>query len=263
MQLFRRDKEANKQERDDDDKLSPALREERERLGGRLLEAGYIDDQQLDEACQEAQRQGRRLGQVLIEKKLVTASEVVHVLTASLRDSGEEGVTVDDTRPDIEPQPAIEEEVSASLEPQIEVAEAYEGEKRQVTSRLRLTAENAAEVIQPVTLTVTPPVRTSLEIEETVSPETVPEDEATEVTYRVVIRNTKRATGRNITLDLHELPEWFQVSELKIDGQMVPDPNDKLSPLQVGDIAPGESRTIVIVGIASPSPEPSKADADY
>jgi hypothetical protein len=151
----------------------------------------------------------------------------------------------------------VEEVKDISQQPRTTETRVHEGETRQVISKLRLAAENAAEVIKAVALTVTPPVRTALEIEETVSPEAIPEDEPTEVTYTVVIRNTKHAMGRSITLDLRDLPEWFQLSELKVDGQTVHHADGKFSPLQVGDIAPGGSKTVLILGIASPSAEAS------
>ena len=257
MQLFRRDKEPEKQEKKEEDRLAlAALQEEKERLGARLLEAGFLDEQQLDEACEESLRQGKRLGQVLIEKKLVTASEVVQVLTASLRGpASQEVIPMDDKGPDIPPQPSAEAGQDVSLQPQATETKVYEGERRPVVSKLRLTADNAAEVVKSVALNVTPPVRTALEIEETVSPEAIPEDEPTEVTYKVVIRNTKRAMGRNISLDLRDLPDWFQLSEIKVNGQTVHHPNGKLSPLEVGDIAPGEAKTILVLGLASPVAE--------
>ena len=259
MQVFRRDKEVDRHERKEDDKLPLALQEEKERLGARLLEAGFINERQLDEACEESRRQGKRLGQVLIEKRLITASEVVQVLTASLRGpASEEGVRMDDTKPDIVPQTPAEAAEDVDQQPRTTETKVHESETRQVISRLRLAADNAAEVVKPVALTVTPPVRTTLEIEETVSPEAIPEDEPTEVTYTVVIRNTKRALGRNITLDLRDLPTWLQLSEIKVDGQTVPHPDGKLSPLEVGDIAPGESKTVIILGVASPSTESSE-----
>jgi len=273
MQLFKRDKENGKHEKNGADKLPPALREEKDRLGARLLEAGFIDEKQLDEACEESAREGKRLGQVLIEKRMVTASEVVQVLTASLRGpAGEEVIHMEETKPDIrsahgelvsaqgepvEPQPSPEEVIDQPPQPQAPETKVHEGGLRQIISKLRLRAENAAEVVKPVSLTVTPPVRTALEIEETVSPEAIPEDEPTEVTYTVVIRNTRRATGRNITLDLRELPDWFQPSEIKVDGQTVDHPPGKTSPLEVGDIAAGGSKTVLILGIASPSGETS------
>ncbi len=265
MQLFRREKENGKQEKNGGDKLPPALQEERERLGTRLLEAGFINEKQLDEACEESVREGKRLGQVLIEKKMVTASEVVQVLTASLRGpAGEEVIPMEETKPErsagselLEPQPSPKEGTDQPTQPTGTETKVVEGGLRQIISKLRLRAENAEEVVKPVSLTVTPPVRTALEIEETVSPEAIPEDEPTEVTYTVVIRNTRRATGKNITLDLRELPDWFQPSEIKVDGQRVDHPQGKTLPLQVGDIPPGETKTVLILGIASPPEETS------
>lgn len=222
----------------------------------------------MDEACEDSLREGKRLGQVLIEKRFVTASEVVQVLTASLRGPADkEVIQMDEAKPEVapqtsvetgedvdqQPQTSVEAEEDVDQRPQAQETKVHEGGIRQVISKLRLMAENAAEVVKPVTLNITPPTRTTLEIEETISPDAIPEDEPTEVTYTVVIRNTRRAMGRNITLDLGDLPDWFQLSEIKVDGEIVHHLNGKLSPLEVGDIAPGGSKTVLIFGTASPS----------
>jgi Type II secretion system (T2SS), protein E, N-terminal domain len=56
----------------------------RKRLGTMLLEAGVISDDGLRHALAEQKRWGRSLGQTVVELKLVSESELVHVLSQQL-----------------------------------------------------------------------------------------------------------------------------------------------------------------------------------
>ena len=204
-----------------------------------LLQAGSIDDRQLDEACKESLQTGKSLGQVLFDNKLVPASEIIQAMMASQTTSNQ-------------PQVATEAIVAGMPQPSTQEVPKIEGRGRTVVVKFKVAAENAAQVGAQATLSVTPPIRTSLEIEESVSPDKVPEDEPTEVTYKLLIRNTKRATGRNIMLYLEDLPEWFQISQVMIDNQTVSHNCDKRSPLEVGDIPPDHCKTVAVIGVASP-----------
>lgn len=124
---------------------------------------------------------------------------------------------------------------------------------RDFTSTFIVVADNAPQVTKDVTLTVAPSVSTSLTIEETLAPQIISEDEPTDVTYTIVIRNTKRAMARNVTFDWRHLPEWFRVSEVRLDGQVVAEAAARVAPLEIGDIAPGESRSVIILGTAFPA----------
>ena len=56
----------------------------RKRLGTMLIEAGAISEEALRQALVEQKRWGRSLGQTLIELKLVSEAELVHVLSHQL-----------------------------------------------------------------------------------------------------------------------------------------------------------------------------------
>jgi type IV pilus assembly protein PilB len=56
----------------------------RKRLGTMLLEAGAISEDALRQALVEQKRWGRSLGQTLVELKLVSEAELVHVLSQQL-----------------------------------------------------------------------------------------------------------------------------------------------------------------------------------
>ena len=215
------------------------LQPEARSIAQTLLQAGSIDDRQLDEAYKESLRTGKTLGQVLFDKKIVPASEIIQAMMASQKTG-------------YQPQVAPEAIVAGMPQPSTQGVPKTEGKGRTAVVKLKVAAKNADQVGAQATLTITPPVRTSLEIEESVSPDKVPEDEPTEVTYKLLIRNTKRATGRNIMLDLEDLPEWFQISKVMIDSQTVSHSGDKRFPLKVGDILPGQCETVAVIGVASP-----------
>lgn len=56
----------------------------RKRLGTMLIEAGVLTDAALRKALDEQKRWGRSLGQTLVDLKLVSESELVHVLAQQL-----------------------------------------------------------------------------------------------------------------------------------------------------------------------------------
>ncbi|HEY3801783.1 MAG TPA: hypothetical protein VGL61_04215 [Kofleriaceae bacterium] len=56
----------------------------RKRLGTMLIEAGVLSDAALRKALDEQKRWGRSLGQTLVDLKLVSESELVHVLSQQL-----------------------------------------------------------------------------------------------------------------------------------------------------------------------------------
>ena len=256
MRVFKRGQETGRvdpRQKERDDKFMADLEGDRERLGEALVQAGYIDEDQLDEAFQVSQRQRKRLRQVLVERRLVTPTDVLNVRLGSLTPVKQEDDYTEDEPEEIQPQESITQEPPTTQEPQPEAVERSEAEAKRFTSTFKAAAENAPEVTRDVTLTVTPPARTSLAIEERLSPEIIPEDEQTEVMYTVVIRNTRRAVAKKVTFDWQHLPEWFQVSEVKLDGQVVPGADNAHSTVEVGDIAPGESKSIVILGTAFPA----------
>jgi len=113
-------------------------------------------------------------------------------------------------------------------------------------------ADNAPEVVRDTSLAVTPPIRTELAIEETVHPASIVEDELTEVRWALVVKNTRRAVADNVVLSLEHLPLWFKVTEAMVEGETLPGSDNGLRHIEVGDIGPGESKSIVLVGIASP-----------
>jgi hypothetical protein len=256
MWVFKRGQESQEigeRQKDHDDKFMADLLSDRENLGMALVQAGYIDEDQLDEAFKAAQRQKKRLRQVLIERKLVTPTDVLQVRLGSSLSVKQEDDYMLDEPVDAQAQPPDVEEIPAAHEVQPEIGEKHEPELKRFTSTFVVVAENAPQVTKDVTITVTPPIRTSLTIEETLAPDIIPEDEPTEVTYTVAIRNTKSAVAKNVTFDWQHLPEWFKVSEVKLDGQVVANAGDRLTPLAIGDIAPGESKSVVILGTAFPA----------
>ena len=255
MRLFKRGQESQEtgeRQKERDDKFMTDLASDRENLGAALVQAGYIDEEQLDEAFHAALRQRKRLRQVLIERKLVTPTDVLQVQLASSLSVKQEDDFMPDELVAAQTQQPIAEEVPITEEAQPEIREKREPEVKRFTSTFTVVADNAPQVTKDVTLTVTPSVRTSLTIEETLSPEIIPENEPTEVIYTVAIKNTKGAVARNVTFDWQHLPEWFKVSEVRLDGQVVARAADSLAPLEIGDIAPGESKSVVILGTAFP-----------
>jgi hypothetical protein len=225
---------------------------DREGLGIALVQAGYIDEDQLDEAFHAALRQRKKLRQVLIERKYITPTDVLQVrLASSVSVEQEDDVTADELV-GTQTQQLTAQETPVTDEVQPEIAEKSEPEVKRFTSTFIVAADNAPQVTRDVTLAVTPPFSTSLAIEETLSPEVISGDEPTEVTYTVAIRNTKRAVARNVTFDWRHLPEWFRVAEVRLDGQVVARAGDRSAPLEIGDIAPGESKSVVILGTAFP-----------
>ncbi len=261
MRLFKRGQESQEmgeRQKERDDKFLANLASDREDLGIALVEAGFIDEEQLHEAFQAALRQRKRLRQVLIERKLVTPTDVLQVLLPSSLSVKEEDEFIADelvAAPiesgqliSVEP-PAIEEAKPET--PKVEVKS--EAAVKRFTSTFMAVADNAPQVTKDVTLTVTPPFSTSLVIEETLSPEVISGDEPTEVTYTVTIKNAKQAVARNVTFDWRHLPEWFRMSGIRLDGRVVAGAADSSAPLEIGDIAPGESKSIVIFGTAFPT----------
>jgi len=257
MRLFKRgqdSQEAGERQKERDGRFLTALANDREDLGVALVQAGFIDEEQLDEAFHAALRQRKRLRQVLIERKYITPTDVLQVQLASSLSVKQEDEFVPDelvTAP-IESGQPIAEERPTTPEALPEIAVKREPEVRRFTSTFMVVADNAPQVTRDVTIEVTPPNHTSLAIEETFSPEVISQGEPTEVTYTVAIMNTKRAVARNVTFDWQHLPDWFKVSEVKLDGQVVARAGDRFAPLEIGDIAPGGSKSIVIFGTAFP-----------
>ena len=120
------------------------------------------------------------------------------------------------------------------------------------TNTIEAQRENALEEKRNVILKFRPPVCTELEIEQKVYPDSIRKDQTTEVLYTAIVKNTKRAVAKNVALSLVNLPPWFKASKVMLDGETLPDLDGGLTALQIGDIAPGESKWVVIAGIASP-----------
>ncbi len=257
MRLFKRgqeSREAEERQRERDDRFLTALANDREALGMPLVQAGFIDEDQLDEAFHAALRQRKRLRQVLIERKYITPTDVLQVqLASSLSVQHEDEFMPDETATaPIESGQSIVQELPVAPEGLPDTGRRGGAEVKRFTSTFMVIADNAPQVTKDVTLTVTPPAHTLLTIEETFSPEVISQDEPTEVSYRVAIKNTKRAVAKNVTFDWQHFPEWFSVSEIRLDGKVVTGAGKGFAPLQIGDIAPGESRSIVIFGTAFP-----------
>jgi len=259
MWLFKRGQESREmgeRQKERDDRFLANLASDRENLGVALVDAGYIDEVQLDEAFHAALRQRKRLRQVLIERKLITPTDVLQVLLPSSLSVKQEDEFIPDelVTPMLSGPISVEPPAIEEAKPEIPKVEAKsEAEVKCFTSTFMVVADNAPQVTKGVTLTVAPPSYTSLAIEGTFSPEVISQDEPTEITYTVVIRNTKRAVAKNVTFDWQHLPDWFRVSEVRLDGKVVVRAGDRFAPLEIGDIAPGESRSLVILGTAFPA----------
>jgi len=111
---------------------------------------------------------------------------------------------------------------------------------------------NAAYQTSKVIPKFRPSADTELEIEERVYPDSIHQDQSTEVLYTAIVKNTRKAVAKNVALSLVNLPPWFKASKVMLDGEAMPDLDEGLTALQIGDIAPGESKWVVIAGTASP-----------
>ena len=226
--------------------LALMILEDKKLLGNKLVQAGYINVEQLNAACATSVSRGKRLAQVLVEQKLVPASIVSRAMKVALGTvPALEGENIslgeqrlEDYTERSTPQSAIEDEGS--------------DRSSGFASTFKARAANALEVTRDVVVAIKPPADTELTIEEKVYPDSICQDESTEVLYTAIVKNTKRAVAKKVTVSLVNLPPWFKASEVMLDGELMPRLNGELTSLQIGDIAPGESKSIVIVGTASP-----------
>lgn len=259
MGLFKNDNRTteSKQPGEDQSSVLSLFSEEERRIAQKLLDDGRVDEQELEEAHTQSTRHGDSIGRVLMDMGIVSVSELMEIMMSEADDSPDNnGASSHGSEQSSQPASHRSSEGHSQQR-----AEAGQTTRRLVSTTFRVGAENATQVSQSVGLTITPPTRTSLDVEKTISPESIPEDETTEVNITLVIRNTRRATGRNVAIDLQDLPAWFSISESRVDGQLVSGTGGKALPVLVGDIPGGQSKTAVIRGIASPSPEEKEEPA--
>lgn len=266
------------------------VKKDRELLRAVLIPTGYLSEDKLDAACETALSSGKRLADVLLQQKLVSdrAAQVVEASLHVAADWADKGVSLGGEEPQdghdepvsnlwfgktqdgqsgptqlpgslavvqaaIEPQQLEPSATKAGLglvEPKDEIPDDKPGFAANFTFKAQ--ADNAPEVKHEANLTVTPPMRTALAIEETVSPENIPDDEVSEVRWTVMIKNTRRAVANNVTLGLDDFPRWFKVSRVSVENMTLPSLDGEVRHLKIGDIAPGESISVTIVGFARP-----------
>lgn len=247
MMKFKRGNEDNGKEENPREKaLALMILEDRRLLGNKLVQAGCINVEQLNAACAASVSSGKRLAQVLVEQKLVPASIVSRAMKVALG-----------TVPALEGEniPMGEqrfEDCTGGSAPQTAIRDEGSDRSSSFASAFKTRAANALEVTRDVVIAIKPPADTELTIEEKVYPDSICQGESTEVLYTAIVKNTKKAVARKVTVSLVNLPPWFKASEVMLDGELMPGLNGELMSLQIGDIAPSESKSIVIVGTASP-----------
>lgn len=246
LKLKRGNEDNGKEENPREKAFALMILEDKRLLGNKLVQAGYINVEQLNAACATSVSSGKRLAQVLVEQKLVPASIVSRVMKVAL---GTVPALEGENMPVGEQQL---EDCTGWSAPQCAIEDKGSERSSGFTSTFKTRAANALEVARDVVIAIKPPADTELTIEERVHPDSICQDESTEVLYTAIIKNTKRAVAKKVSVSLVNLPPWFKASEVMLDGELMPRLNGELTSLQIGDIAPGESKSIVVVGIASP-----------
>ena len=101
-------------------------------------------------------------------------------------------------------------------------------------------------------ITISGQVKALLRVEKKVLPEITPEGEATPVTYSVTLYNEGRVPARNVVISESSFPDWFQVSDIAVDGVVLATAFPPDGGLALGEIAAGEALEVTISGIANP-----------
>ncbi|MBI4301456.1 MAG: hypothetical protein HY664_02475 [Chloroflexi bacterium] len=216
---------------------------EGQRLGKILIEAGLIYPEELEIALDISRQEKKRLGEVLVERKLVTPFNIARALhVQKTRVSRSDNIISE-----MPASPIPKHDLMPGVAPEGTSADGKWG----YTLAFKVAGENApkAEVIAFLSVN---PALTLLEINNTVSPEPVTDGATSSVVYAMTVRNVGETTAFNVILTGDGFPDWFEISEVEVDGEPIPYNLKDGKGLPLGDISVGANKIVTVSGTVFP-----------
>ena len=217
-----------------------ARQEGAKKLGEILVQAGALDEDELNAALAVSHEQNRRLGEVLVEMRLISPLMLKAALEEQLRVRSED---------ELIGQLEFSIAMNTAPDAELEVASVQDSESAaRFAHNFQVLADNAAVASDQALLQIAPitPVLSA-----SVSPDTIPEGEWSEIVYTVRLEHQYPLPVRNALLVGNSFPKWIKVHAVSIDGE--PAQLTEQGELTLGDIAPGTVAEVTLSAQAFPN----------